>query len=89
MLAILTGYGVLVLLDTPVHVAADRLQSAGSRLVPRRRPVDLEPDGPDAYDSPLVTDDGYDGDVDDVEDRRRRRRAAGTAPGQAPPPRHG
>jgi S-DNA-T family DNA segregation ATPase FtsK/SpoIIIE len=68
VLAILTGYGVLVLLDTPVHVAADRLQSAGSRLLPRRRPVDLEPDGPDAYDSPLVTDDGYDGDVDDVYD---------------------
>jgi DNA segregation ATPase FtsK/SpoIIIE, S-DNA-T family len=68
VLAILTGYGVLVLLDTPVHVAADRMASTVSRLRPRRRPRDVEPDGPDAYESPLAVDDTYPADEVDVED---------------------
>jgi S-DNA-T family DNA segregation ATPase FtsK/SpoIIIE len=82
VLAIATGYGVLVLLDTPVHVAADRMQSAAGRLRPPRRQHDFEPDGPDAYDTPLVadTEDVYDVEDDAVVDEpaprpsKRRRR---------------
>jgi S-DNA-T family DNA segregation ATPase FtsK/SpoIIIE len=48
-------YGVLVLVDMPVHVAAARLAHAGSRLRPAPRP-DVLPEGPDAYENPLVSD---------------------------------
>jgi S-DNA-T family DNA segregation ATPase FtsK/SpoIIIE len=62
VLVIAALYGVLVLLDMPVHVAVERLRVAVGRLSPQRREVEYEPDGPDAYESPLVAD------VDDIDD---------------------
>ncbi len=53
LLVIAFAYGLLVLLGTPVHVVVARVRTAVARLRPPR-PDDAVPDGPDAYESPLV-----------------------------------
>jgi S-DNA-T family DNA segregation ATPase FtsK/SpoIIIE len=104
VLVLAIGYGLLVLLDTPVHVAVGHLRTAAGRV---RRPSrdDLVPDGPDAYESPLVRDVAADeqhadadpgpdleGDPDAGTGRRSRRRARAAdveTPAVAPePPAH-
>ncbi len=92
-------YGVLVLLDMPVHVAAEKVAHAFSRLRPAPR-AEVLPDGPDAYESPLVDEDEVVDPGDsaaaeepDPEPRRRRsRRAAAQEPDAAhaepAPPEH-
>ena len=93
-------YGVLVLLDMPVHVAGARVSAGLSRLRPRRTVADIEPDGPDAYESPLVAEvDDDDTAVEPVDEeaaapkRRRRGRSevvvtepAAEAPDHTPMP---
>jgi S-DNA-T family DNA segregation ATPase FtsK/SpoIIIE len=53
LLVLAVGYGLLVLIDTPAHVVLARLRSAAGK-VRRPGPGDLVPDGPDAYESPVV-----------------------------------
>lgn len=64
VLVLAVAYGVLVLLDTPVHVAFAAVRSSAARL--RRSTSGAEtPQGPDAYESPLVSDAPDDGEVTD------------------------
>jgi len=83
-------YGVLVLLDMPVHVAVARVGSALGRLRPPPRRHEFEPDGPQAYETPLVAEDevddleGADGDVEvdhepPASPASRRRRGRGVS----------
>ena len=65
VLVLALAYGVLVLLDMPAHVAVAHVRDGFARLRPAPRPRVVEPDGPDAYESPLVSeDDVYDIDED-------------------------
>jgi S-DNA-T family DNA segregation ATPase FtsK/SpoIIIE len=57
VLVLAFAYGLLVLLDTPVHVVVARLRAAAGRLR-RAHGDDVVPDGPDAYDSPLLREPG-------------------------------
>jgi S-DNA-T family DNA segregation ATPase FtsK/SpoIIIE len=78
-------YGVLVLLDMPVHVATEKVGHAVARLRPAPR-SEVLPDGPDAYESPLVvTDDDTEAGavVEEPEPAPRRRR--GRRPASAEP----
>ena len=78
-------YGVLVLLDMPLHVATEKVRHAVSRLRPAPRP-DVLPDGPDAYESPLVVEDEDSDDAVVAQEpepaprRRRGRRPATEEP---------
>ncbi len=93
VLVIVLGYGVLVLADTPAHVVVGHVRAGLARL---RRPArdDVVPDGPDAYESPLVVpddepDDGADEALGPEPPRRRRGRAgAPDVPQPTPPPPH-
>jgi DNA segregation ATPase FtsK/SpoIIIE, S-DNA-T family len=97
VLVIALAYGVLVLLDMPAHVVLGRLGQAAGRL--RRQPAesDLVPTGPDAYDSPLLTDadatetdEAASGDPAEAPATRRRRREPAVEAAAAPvvPPPH-
>ena len=97
VLVIALAYGVLVLLDTPAHVVLSRTRQAAGRLRERtgRGTDDLVPDGPDAYDSAVLTEDGVADDAaatDEAETpaptpRRRGRasRSDGSPAGPEPP----
>jgi S-DNA-T family DNA segregation ATPase FtsK/SpoIIIE len=96
VLLIVFGYGVLVLADTPVHVVVDKVRAGLGRLR-RTHDADLVPDGPDAYESPLVGEDddatSAAGDERSVPDapatpRRRRARSSTAEPQAAEPPSH-
>ena len=52
VLVLAVAYGVLVLLDMPVHVALAHARSGLARLRPSPR-AEVTPDGPEAYESPL------------------------------------
>ncbi len=95
VLVIVLGYGVLVLADTPAHVVVGHVRTALARL---RRPArdDVVPEGPDAYESPLVSPPDDPADAADAAleagaaepSRRRRGRPVPTdsAPEVEPPP---
>ncbi len=102
VLVIATGYGVLVLLDMPIHVAAAHTAAAAGRLRQGRssRP-ELTPQGPEAYDSPLVTVEEPESEADQVAPEapgqvdappagasRRRRRGSADDPAPPQPPPH-
>jgi S-DNA-T family DNA segregation ATPase FtsK/SpoIIIE len=99
VLVIAVLYGLLVLLDMPLHVAAARLRAALGWLRPTRRDREFEPDGPDAYESPLVADpeaplDPVEAPSDAEQQAPRRRRGRDTAQagqpeqGEVEPPEH-